>query len=66
MKNATRTELENLEHDVLSLIDLAMQRILDNGDTPHKRISAIVGLNESIKSTMSKFERITNMIPEDR
>ena len=64
MKNATRTELENLEHDVMSLMGLAMERILDNGDKPEKRMSAIVGLNDDMKFTLNKLERLTASIPE--
>jgi hypothetical protein len=64
MKNATRTELENLEHDILSMMSASMERILDNGDRPDKRISAIIGLNDAIKSTMAKLDRVTLTIPE--
>ena len=64
MKNATRTELENLENDVFELIGSAMHRILDNGDRPDKRITAIIGLNDSMKFVVNKLERITQSIPE--
>lgn len=64
MKNATRTELENLEHDVMALMGAAMERILDNGDRPDKRMTAIIGLNDAMKFTLNKLERITESIPE--
>jgi hypothetical protein len=64
MKNATRTELENLEHDIMSMMTASMERILDNGDRPDKRISGIVGLYEAMKTTMAKVERVTLTIPE--
>lgn len=64
MKNATRTELENLEHDVLSAMQSAMVRILDNGDRPDKRINAIICLNDAMKLMLNKLDRITQSIPE--
>lgn len=65
MKNATRTELENLEHDVFELMGSAMYRILDNGDRPDKRITAIIGLNDSMKFVLNKLERITQSVPPE-
>ena len=64
MKNATRTQLENLEHDVMNMMSTAMYSILDNGDRPDKRINAIIGLNDMMKSTLQKLDKITLSIPE--
>lgn len=64
MKNATRTELENLEHEVVGFIGSAMERILDNGDRPDKRINAIIGLHEAMCFTLRKIEKVTLSIPE--
>lgn len=66
MKNATRLELENLEHDVLGAMQMAMERILDNGDRPDKRIQAIIGLNDLMKFTLNKLDRVTLSIPESQ
>jgi hypothetical protein len=64
MKNATRTQLENLEHDVMNMMSTTMYSILDNGDRPDKRINAIIGLNDMMKSTLQKLDKITLSIPE--
>lgn len=64
MKNVTRTELENLEHDVMGIMSKAMYAILDNGDRPDKRINAIIGLNEMMKSTLQRLDKVTLSIPE--
>lgn len=64
MKNKTRTELENLEHDVMNMMSTTMYAILDNGDRPDKRITAIIGLNEMMKATLNRLDKITLSIPE--
>ena len=64
MKNETRRELENLEHEVIGFMGSAMERILDNGDRPDKRITAIVGLHDAMGYTLRKIERVTRSIPE--
>ena len=64
MKNKTRTELENLEHDVMNMMSTTMYAILDNGDRPDKRITAIIGLNEMMKASLNSLDKITLSIPE--
>ncbi len=64
MKNVTKNQLENLEHDVMSIMDKTMYAILDNGDRPDKRIQAIVGLNDLMKATLHKLDRVTKSIPD--
>jgi len=64
MKNATRSMLENLEHDVMGIMDKTMYAILDNGDRPDKRITAIIGLHEAMKATLNRLDKISLSIPE--
>jgi hypothetical protein len=64
MKNATRTQLENLEHDVMNMMSTTMYSILDNGDRPDKRINAIIGLHEAMKATLNRLDKISLSIPE--
>ena len=64
MKNATRSQLETLEGEVMGTMDRAMYMILDNGDRPDKRVTAIIGLHELMKSTLQKLDKITLSIPE--
>ena len=64
MKNTTRSQLEDLEGEVMGMMDRAMYAVLDNGDRPDKRVTAIIGLHELMKSTLQKLDKITLSIPE--
>ena len=64
MKNTTRSQLEDLEGEVMGMIDRAMYAVLDNGDRPDKRVTAIIGLHGLMKSTLQKLDKITLSIPE--
>ena len=65
MRNATKAQLENLEHDVLGLIGETMYAILDNGDRPDRRVDAIIGLHEAMKATMKRLDTVTSSIKAD-
>jgi len=66
MKNVTRSQLENLEVEVMGMMDRAMYAVLDNGDRPDKRVTAIIGLHELMKSTLQRLDKITLSIPESQ
>jgi hypothetical protein len=64
MKNQTLNTLNTLEHDVVGLIGETMHAILDNGDTPDKRIDAIIGLNNAMNSIMRTLDRVSTRITD--
>jgi hypothetical protein len=63
IKNPTKDTLETLQHDVMTVIGEAMNKILDNGDRPDKRVTAIIGLNQTMQSTLKQLDRIIDSIP---
>lgn len=64
MKNQTQNTLNTLEHDVVSIIGEAMVSILDNGDIPHNRIDAIVGLHNAMGYIIKKLDKVSLTISE--
>ena len=64
MKNKTLDTLSMLEHDVVQCIGETMYAILDNGDRPDKRIDAIIGLNDAMKSIMRTLDRVSTRITD--
>ena len=64
MKNQTLNTLSMLENDIVERIGETMYAILDNGDRPDKRIQAIIGLNDLMKATLHKLDRVTQSIPD--
>jgi hypothetical protein len=64
MKNKTLDTLSMLENDVVQRIGETMYTILDNGDRPDKRIDAIIGLNDAMKSIMRTLDKVSTRITE--
>jgi hypothetical protein len=64
MKNQTLNTLSMLEHDVVERIGETMYAILDNGDRPDKRIDAIIGLNNAMKSIMRTLDNVATKITD--
>jgi len=64
VKNPTKHTLQNLEHEVLSVLGEAMNTILDNGDRPDKRITAIIGLQQAINTVLKQLDKISESIPD--
>jgi hypothetical protein len=64
MKNKTLDTLSMLEHDVVQRIGETMYTILDNGDRPDKRIDAIIGLNDAMKSIMRTLDKVSARITD--
>ena len=62
IKNPTKHALQNLEHEVLSVLGEAMNTILDNGDRPDRRVDAIIGLHEAMKATLKRLDNVTSSI----
>ena len=64
MKNQTLDDLRTLENKVIRAINETMYSVLDNGDRPDKRIEAIIGLNDTLKSVERTFDKMSNRITE--
>ena len=64
VKNPTKYALETLEHDIVNLVNETMLTILDNGDRPDKRISAIVGLHVAQQSILRSIYDVSSSIPD--
>ena len=64
VKNPTKNALETLEHDIVNLVNETMLTILDNGDRPDKRISAIVGLHVAQQSILRSIYDVSSSIPD--
>jgi hypothetical protein len=64
--NKTLYALENLEHEVSCLIQDTMYRILDNGDSPDKRIDAIIGLHYATIGIHNRLSKLERSIPESK
>jgi len=63
IKNPTKDTVETLQHDVMTVIGEAMNKILDNGDRPDKRVTAIIGLNQAMQSVLKQLDKICDSIP---
>ena len=63
IKNPTKDAVETLQHDVMTVIGEAMNKILDNGDRPDKRVTAIIGLNNAMQSVLKQLDKIVDSIP---
>jgi len=63
IKNPTKDTVETLQHDVMTVIGEAMNKILDNGDRPDKRVTAIIGLNNAMQSVLKQLDKISDSIP---
>jgi hypothetical protein len=64
MKSETIDNLRALEYEVIRNMSKTMHYILDNGDTPNKRIDAIIGLNDAMKSIMRTLDRVSTRITD--